>query len=1170
MYKKLNKYQNGNGDSNANQVDSLRNVDLVNKRLLDYIPQQYQGDINIDEDDPFYGTPNFLKNLSQDQIDMIVDNYDMMINPNPDPNNPILTDSLYFNPFTLEMIDERNPFVDGAQSMLNLRNDSILNIYGDLIQDAYESGRFDKLYQDGTLKNPMDNTNVNLSDTDRIQQQLAPYNEMILTGDPQTWGVDGAIEKNQANRNAKTITSYLWDGIKGAGKFIGRNPMTYFLYENIDAIVNDEEPYWYYDMILDQYSDPDPMERMMNYGSELRKAQDGNGDNPYEQNIIYSGDDGMVYAFPGDEGYPIMDTRVGQNVDDKGYAVPQFLYSDTTGVDVINKYKNFLESSGFGVPAPGGPPPTPFVYEEKEPILEPIDYASTAYELATPGVVSSLFPYAMFKGTEAAVTGTHNYLMENDENYRQLNNSLDSNDAKTKSQGLNFLGQIFGGINPRFGLKEGGSLANYGDEIVDLVTPQKNPNIQNIYEGDDRFTISKMEREKEKTDKLFQEQQDYLYDDSGFLNPNLDLSKNPLRNKKYTLYNPYSEEMFYDPMNPTKLFTETEYGEYQDDMTTTRTIAALNQRADMYPELFQKVTDFDPETKEITYAGDKLEGDLFSDANPDSAYLQYTTPEGEESGSFTGSLVSDVEGDITGPVYDPFDQYENDEGTYTFMEAEAKYGGIPKAQLGLGKLGSKFLKWLKGADDAANVTKTFLNKGDNLNSYNDMVTRGFKMNLESPLTREAIQNYKTKFPLNFGASDELAATTKDSKEVIEALGYDAITKKSNLLDDYIKKNPSYSTTADDFKYLGNMDGRQIVSVDTPVGTQYFYKSSGLAGKKGSKDMWVPLEGFLDDTSGMAVNRLKGNPDWFMKRGSVGTYKGQPIETISFPDNTTKGVKQQLIDMGVDPTEALRSGDLVLDQPGWDFMYTTNPNAFYNKLSNQLDRVTQEKGWGVLDKTTRAHGGPHTEEEWEKWRQERENYENDRLNRANIVHEDMDNTFYSLPDNESVNSEFNYYDDIAPGSYDSSIMDNMYFADQFQEKIEEDPDDEFEFADPNKPVMNVKDEERKPGDFNFKPFEALVTGLGAVNQMLENRPEQNYNNQLAGNQFQADTRDSRGFYDVNTGILNPDRNVVERQAAYGGRTDQLRNREYDDIDTTIELDEGTIQELIAAGAEIEIL
>tara|TARA_B100000519_G_scaffold203414_1_gene226464 strand:+ start:8833 stop:11490 length:2658 start_codon:yes stop_codon:yes gene_type:complete len=885
MYKKLNKYQNGNGDSNVNQTDSLRNVDLVNKRLLDYIPQQYQGDINIDEDDPFYGTPNFLKGLSQDQIDMIVDNYDIMINPNPDPNNPILTDSLYFNPFTLELLDERNPFVDGAQLQLNPRNDSILNIYGDIIQDAYESGRFDKLYQDETLINPfapMDNTNVNLSDADRIQQQLAPYAEMIMTGEPQTWGVDAAVEKNQANRNAKTITSYLWDGIKGLGKFVAKNPASLFLYENIESIINEEEPTYYQkNFLFPGVYDDEPKFDYLNYGSELRKAQDGEEDNPYKENIIYSGDDGMVYAFPGDEGYPIIDTRVGQNVDDEGYAVPQYLYSDTTGVDVINKYKDLLESSEFRVPAPGGPPPTPFVYEEEEPFFEPIDYASMAYEFATPGLVSSMVPYGVFKGTEAAVKGTHNYLMENDENYRQLNNSLDSNDAKTKSQGLNMLGQLFAGFNPRFDFEEGGSLANYGEEIQNLVTQQKNADIKNIYEGDDRFTISKMEREKKKTDKLFQEQQDYLYDESGFLNPNLDLSKAPLADEKYTLYNPYSEEMFYDPMNPTKLFTETEYGEYQDDMTTKRTMAALNQRAEMYPELFQKVTGFDPETQEITYAGDKLEGDLFSDANPDAAYLQYTTPEGEESGSFTGSLVSDAEGDITGPVYDPFDQYENDEGTYTFMEAEAKYGGIPEAQ-------------------------------------------------------------------------------------------------------------------------------------------------------------------------------------------------------------------------------------------------------------------------------RAHGGPHTEEEWEQWKQERENYENNNMS------------------NESVNSEFNYYDDIAPGSYDPSILDNMYFADQFEEKIEEDPDDEFEFADPNKPVMSVKDEERKPRDFNFKPFEALVTGLGAVNQILENRPEQNYNKQLAMNQFQADTRDSRGFYDVNTGILNPDRNVVERQAAYGGRTDQLRNRQYDDIDTTIELDEGTIQELIAAGAEIEIL
>tara|TARA_R100001443_G_C3363080_1_gene179432 strand:- start:654 stop:4043 length:3390 start_codon:yes stop_codon:yes gene_type:complete len=39
---------------------------------------------------------------------------------------------------------------------------------------------------------------------------------------------------------------------------------------------------------------------------------------------------------------------------------------------------------------------------------------------------------------------------------------------------------------------------------------------------------------------------------------------------------------------------------------------------------------------------------------------------------------------------------------------------------------------------------------------------------------------------------------------------------------------------------------------------------------------------------------------------------------------------------------------------------------------------------------------------------------------------------------------------------------------------------------------------------------------------------------------------------------------------GGRTEQLRGRQYDDIDTTIDLDESTINELMALGAEIEYL
>ena len=962
---------------------------------------------------------------------------------------------------------------------------------------------------------------------------------MALTDDQNLGNTELKLEQ----RTDKSLTRGAINILKALGKGVVSNPLGAFVAENLEAVINDEEPYWYYRMLQDSWGigDKDPI--MMNYGSELGKAQEGDfEDEPLYQSL---------------QNY-MQDPERAKLVSENPLlpAAEQYMYNQLTTRDLS---KANVNEDGIPINVDS------IENDNTQRLQELSDYTMDANELAlimrgsqknlqksgfSPDKAKTFKEYGQnalrFLGNVGK--GARNVFARNPLGLLVANTMGEAYDL---TQGKTIEPPIWMQMmtqDPFYGIDENQVYA-YGDEVVDAVTQQKKPNIKNIYEGDDRFTISKMQKEQNKTDNLFNEQQNYLYNESGFFNPNLDLSKAPLANKKYTLYNPTDQEMFYDPMNPTKLFNEEDYKSYQNDITSTRTMAMLNQRAEMYPELFQKVTGFDPNTKEITYAGDQLEGDLFSDANPDSTYLQYTTPEGEESGSFTGSLVSDAEGDITGPIMDPFDQYENDEGQYTFMEAEAKYGGIPKYQ----RAGSirRLVNWFKGADNVADVATTatksdvannqflenFLTKNDNMGSYNTMIDRRFKMDLKSPLTREAITNYKTKFPNNYGASEEIGGGLSGL--------FDDITKRSNLLDDYITKNPSYATKADDFKYLGNMDGRQIVSVDTPVGTQYFYKSSGLAGKQGSKDMWIPFEGHADDTSKFFGT---GSDDWFMKQGSVGNYKGEIIRTS--PDGKI-GVRQKLINMGVDPMEALKSGDLVLDQPGWDFMYTTNPNAFYNKLSNQLDRITKEKDWGVLDKTTRAHGGPHTEDEWEEFRKNKRSVHNDYIS------------------DESVNSEFNYYDSIAPGSYDPSVMDNMYFADQFEEKIEEDPNDEFEFTNPNKPNM-VGDEPRKPRDFNFKPFEALVTGLGAVNQILENRPKDNSVNQLAGNQFTADTRDNRGFYDVNTGILNPDRNIVERQAAYGGRTDQLRNREYDDVDTTIELDEGTIQELIAAGAEIEIL
>jgi hypothetical protein len=90
--------------------------------------------------------------------------------------------------------------------------------------------------------------------------------------------------------------------------------------------------------------------------------------------------------------------------------------------------------------------------------------------------------------------------------------------------------------------------------------------------------------------------------------------------------------------------------------------------------------------------------------------------------------------------------------------------------------------------------------------------------------------------------------------------------------------------------------------------------------------------------------------------------------------------------------------------------------------------------------------------------------------------------------------------------------------------------------------------------------------------------------LADNVYQtteADVSGQKGDYDANTGIFRKDDKVIARQGKYGtelskflysdgGRTEQLRQRNYHDVDTTLDLDEDTILELMAAGAEIEYL
>ena len=156
------------------------------------------------------------------------------------------------------------------------------------------------------------------------------------------------------------------------------------------------------------------------------------------------------------------------------------------------------------------------------------------------------------------------------------------------------------------------------------------------------FTTSKIERDRNKTDRFFDKQQDYLFNEDGTYKEEFDPKKNPLRKKEWTLHNTSDETMYYDKFNPTKLMDKGEYEDYWNNIKSDHVIANLNARHEANPEKFQKVTGFDPTTKEITYDGDKLEGDIFSDENPGVSYIGYN----KDDNTFSGSLISDKEGNI--------------------------------------------------------------------------------------------------------------------------------------------------------------------------------------------------------------------------------------------------------------------------------------------------------------------------------------------------------------------------------------------------------------------------------------------------------------------------------------------------------------------------------------------
>ena len=172
--------------------------------------------------------------------------------------------------------------------------------------------------------------------------------------------------------------------------------------------------------------------------------------------------------------------------------------------------------------------------------------------------------------------------------------------------------------------------------------------------------------------------------------------------------------------------------------------------------------------------------------------------------------------------------------------------------------------------------------------------------------------------------------------------------RANKLDEFSMSNPDWNTKPENFKYLGNDEGRDFIEVNTPAGNQAFYRSTGLGGKAGSKGSWVPFEGYGDLTA-------SGGPDaWIMKSGSEGKFHGNKMSTIHLDKShprykqgeKTISVRQQLKEMGVDPDEELRKGNLVLDNAGFDFNYTKNPDSKIHQLAKGLNKVAKDMNYPI--------------------------------------------------------------------------------------------------------------------------------------------------------------------------------------------------------------------------------
>jgi hypothetical protein len=151
--------------------------------------------------------------------------------------------------------------------------------------------------------------------------------------------------------------------------------------------------------------------------------------------------------------------------------------------------------------------------------------------------------------------------------------------------------------------------------------------------------------------------------------------------------------------------------------------------------------------------------------------------------------------------------------------------------------------------------------------------------------------------------------------------------RGSNLDEFVKGKGPTTYNKQNTKLLGSDEGRLVVEVSLPNGeTQKFYKSTGLGKKVDSKDRWIPIDGSQTKANGT---------EWYNKGGSQATYKGEKYKGYYNNAGEYVSVETQLKAKGVNVKEAMKKGNLKVDESGYDFDYGSKE---FRNISKQLSNI----------------------------------------------------------------------------------------------------------------------------------------------------------------------------------------------------------------------------------------